>query len=93
MAREDHCCTDDGEKATCVHYVCAWGYGPQTGRAETEKRAFREELGGMVGLVEAHVMICIAGDFNGHVGTAETGEEESVGGFGWEQGIERVESW
>ena len=27
-------------------------------------------------------MMCIAGDFNGHVGTAETGEEESVGGFG-----------
>ena len=36
----------------------------------------------MVGLVEAHVMVCIAGDFNGHVGTAETGEEKSFGGFG-----------
>ena len=65
-------------------------YGPQTGRAETEKRAFKEELERMVGLVEAHV---IAGDSNGHVGTSETGEEESVGGFGWELGIERVESW
>ena len=58
-------------------------YGPQTGRTETNKRAFREELEKMVGLVEAHVMVCIAGDFNGHVGMAETGEEESVGGFGW----------
>ena len=28
-------------------------------------------------LVEAHVMMCIAGDFNGDVGTAETGEEDS----------------
>ena len=38
----------------------------------------------MVGLLQAEVMMCITGDFNGHVGTAETGEEESVGGFGWE---------
>ena len=28
-------------------------------------------------------MMRIPGDFNGRVGTAETGEEESVGGFGW----------
>ena len=41
-----------------------------------------EELERMVGLVEAHVMMCIACDFNGHVGTAETGEKESVGRFG-----------
>ena len=25
----------------------------------------------------------VAGDFNEHVGKTETGEEESVGGFGW----------
>ncbi|KAI0209708.1 Syntaxin-18 [Lamellibrachia satsuma] len=31
------------------------------GWAETEKRAFREKLERMVGLVEAHVMMCIAG--------------------------------
>ena len=37
----------------------------------------------MVGLVEMHVMMYIAGDFNGEVGTTESGEEESVGGFGW----------
>ena len=68
-------------------------YGPQTGRAETEKRVFREELERMVGLVEAHVMMYIAGDFSGHVGTGETGEEDSIGGFGRQQGIERVQSW
>ena len=39
-------------------------YGPQTGRAETEKRAFREELERMVGFVEVHVMMCIAVDFS-----------------------------
>ena len=58
-------------------------YGAQTGRAETEKRAFKDELERMVGLVEVHVMMCLAGGFNVHVGTAETGEEELVGGFGW----------
>ena len=58
-------------------------YGPQTGRAETEKRAFREELERMMGMVEVNALMCIAGDFNGHVDTAETGKEESVRGFGW----------
>ena len=43
-------------------------YGAQTGRAETEKRVFWEELERMVGLVEAYVMMYIAGDFSGHVG-------------------------
>ena len=52
-------------------------------RAKTKKKTFREELERMVGLVQAHVMMCIAGDFNGHVGTVATGEEESIGGFRW----------
>ena len=68
-------------------------YGPQTRRLDTEKRTFREELERMVGLVEVHVIMCIAGDFIGHVGTVETGEEESVRGFGWGTRTERVESW
>ena len=42
-----------------------------------------EKLERMVGLVEGHVMICIAGYFNGHVGTAEMGEKGSVGHIGW----------
>ena len=57
-------------------------YGPQTGRAETEKGVFRELLERLVGLEEAHVMMCKAGHFNSHVGSAETGEEEPIGGFG-----------
>ena len=56
-------------------------YGPQTGRVDTEKRVFREMM------VGAHVMMCLAGDFSGHVGTAKTGDKLSGGG---EQGIERV---
>ena len=35
------------KQVVCITYV----YGPQTGRAETEKRAFKEELERMVGLV------------------------------------------
>ena len=41
---------DGGEKATR--------------RAESEKRAFREELEIMVGSVEAHVIMSIASEFN-----------------------------
>ena len=65
MAREDHCCTDDGEKATCVHYVCVWA-----SNRKRQKGGFREALDRMVGLMEAHVLMCITGHFNGHVGTA-----------------------
>ena len=54
-------------------------YGPHGGRAETEKKVFREVLERMVGLEEAHVIMCIAGHFNGHASTAETGEDESIG--------------
>ena len=40
------------------------------------------------------MMICIAGYINGHVGSAETGEEKSIEGFGrWENGIERTKRW
>ena len=35
------------------------------------------------GLVKLEVMLCIAGDFNSHVGVVEPGEEESVGKYGW----------
>ena len=61
-----------------IIYVCE----PETGRADTDKMDFREELERIVGLVVAHVITCIAGGFNRHVGTAEA-EEESIGGFGW----------
>ncbi|KAI0218475.1 hypothetical protein LSAT2_029827 [Lamellibrachia satsuma] len=58
-------------------------YGPQTGRMEAEKEEFRDALERMIGLVELEVMLCIAGDFNAHVGVVETREEESVGKYGW----------
>ena len=38
------------------------------------EKGLSEELSSMVGLVEAHVMLCIAGYYNGNVGTTELGE-------------------
>ena len=58
-------------------------YGPRTGRMEAEKEEFRDALEKMMGLVELEVMLCIAGDFNAHVGVVEPGEEEIVGRYGW----------
>ena len=58
-------------------------YGPQTGRPEADKIAFRDALERMMGRVEEGTMLCIAGDFNAHVGIRGDGEEECVGNFGW----------
>ena len=98
MAREDVVRVDGkggcGESGWQGRIIVAWMmvkkqlvcimsvYGPQVGRAETENRAFREELERMVGLVEEHVMMYIVGDFNGHVDVAEMGKENSIRGFG-----------
>ena len=43
-------------------------YGPHTGRTEAEKEEFKDVLERIMGLVELKVMLCIAGDFNAHVG-------------------------
>ena len=58
-------------------------YGPETGRTEVEKEEFRDSLERMIGLMELEVMLCIAGDFNAHVGVVEPGEEESVSRYRW----------
>ena len=58
-------------------------YGPQTGRSKEDKEAFRDALERMIGLVGGKEMLCVAGDFNVHVGVREDGEEECMGNFGW----------
>ena len=71
-------------------------YEPQTGRAETEKRASREELERMVGLVEAHVIMCLAGYFNGQEkknrlgGVRMRNKESRTGRIGYEKRAGRV---
>ena len=72
--------------------VCVMSvYGSQMRRPGAEKWEFRDSLERMMGLVELEVMLCIAGDFNAHVGVAEPGKEEL--NFVGERGMERVESW
>ena len=66
------------------HMVCIiCVYGPQTGRTEAEKEAFREEVERLAGLSDGQTMLCVAGDFNAHIGMVEPGDGESVGRFGW----------
>ena len=67
------------KQLVCVMSV----YGPQTGRTEAEKQEFRDALEMMIGMVELETLLCIAGDFNAHIGETEPGEQENVGKFGW----------
>ena len=55
--------------------------GPQRGRTESEKEAFRGEVERLVGLSDGQTMMCVAGDFNAHIGVVEPGNEESIGRF------------
>ena len=32
---------------------------------------------------DGQTMLCVAGDFNAHIGVVEPGDEESIGRFGW----------
>ena len=48
-----------------------------------EKQEFSDALERMMGMVELEVMLCIAGNFNTHMGVAEPGEDECVGKFCW----------
>ena len=32
---------------------------------------------------DGQTMLCVAGDFNAHIGVVEAGDEESIGRFGW----------
>ena len=61
-------------------YVCVWATdGKDRGRERGVQGCFGEDdrIGGAGGV------LCIAGDFNAHVGVVEPGEEESIGRYGW----------
>ena len=77
------------QQMVCV--ICV--YGPQTDRTEAEKDVFREEVERLAGLSDGQTMLCVAGDFNAHIGVVEPGDEESTGKFGREQGTGKVENW
>ena len=77
-----------GGRKLCVMTV----YAPQVGRNQREKREFREKVEDMLQLVEEDDILCMAGDFNAHIGKQQQGEEESVGRFGYgERNIEGKE--
>ena len=69
------------QQMVCVICICV--YGPQMGRTEAEKEAFREEVERVAGLSDGQTMLCVAGDINAHIGVVEPGDEESIGRFGW----------
>ena len=51
----------------------------------------------LAGRSDGQTMMCVAGDFNAHIGVVEPGDEESIGIFGWgtrnREGQELVEMW
>ena len=51
----------------CV--ICV--YGPQTGRTEAYKEAFREEVARLASPSDGQTMLCVAGDLHAHVGEVE----------------------
>ena len=80
MAGEDHCRMDDDPP---TDGMCHLRLRTPEGRTEAEKEAFREEVERLAGLSDGQMMLCVAGDFNAHIGVVEPGDEESIGRFGW----------
>ena len=77
------------QQMACV--ICV--YGRHTGRTETEKEAFREEVERLAGLSDGQTMLCVAGDFNAHIDVVESGDEETIGDLDGEQGTGNGENW
>ena len=42
---------------------------------------------------DGQTMLCVAGDFNAHIGVVEPGDEGSIGRFDGEQGTGKGENW
>ena len=77
------------QQMVCV--ICV--YGPQTGRTEAEKEAFREEVDMLAGLSDGQTMLWVAGDFNAHIGVVEPGAKKALEDLGGEQGTGKGENW
>ena len=54
------------------------------------KKAFREDVERLIGLSDDQTMLCVAGDFSGHLGVVVPGDEEIIGRFGW---VKRNREW
>ena len=60
------------KQLVCVMNV----YGPQTAWTEVGKQEVRDALEMMIRMVKWETLLCIAGNFNTHIGETEPGEEE-----------------
>ena len=64
MAGEDHCSMDDDPPTYGMCHLRLWT--PDGGREDVERIA---------GLSDGHTMLCVAGDFNAHIGVVGAGDE------------------
>ena len=77
MAEEDHCRMDDDPPTDGMYHMRL--YGPQT---DVDNGAFMEVVKRLAGVSDGRTMLCVAGDFNSHIGVFEPGDEKSIGIFG-----------
>ena len=77
------------------HMICViCVYGPQTGRTEAGKEAFREEVERLANLNDGQTVMCVAGDFNSHIGVVETGgRRKHLEDLDGDQGTGNGENW
>ena len=78
-----------GSRKLCVMSV----YAPQVGRSQRERKEFREKVEELLQLVEEDEILCLAGDFNAHIGQRMQGEEKCVGKFGCGQRNSEGNEW
>ena len=67
--------------------MCHQRLRTQLSRTKAEKGAFREEV---EMLSDGQTTMCVAGEFNAHIGVVEPRDEESIGR--WEQGTGKGET-
>ena len=63
-----------------VRVICA--YAPQSGKPDSDKELFYEEMAREWSMANANEMVLGLGDFNGHVGKCSEGFEGIHGGYG-----------
>ena len=63
-----------------VRVICA--YAPQSGKPDSEKELFYEEMAREWSMANANEMVLGLGDFNGHAGKCAEGFEGIHGGYG-----------
>ena len=63
-----------------MRVICA--YAPQSGKPDSEKESFYEDMAREWSMANADEMVLELGDFNGYVGKCAKGFEGIHGGYG-----------